>query len=146
MRLNVQSDYALRLLMHLAVNTDNLCTIADTATRYGISKNHLMKVAHILGREGIIETVRGRSGGLRLKQTSSDIQVGDVVRLMEADLALVECFQGGKGQCLITPACKLKGVLRDAMDAFLDVLDQYTIKDLVSRNPELKLLLGAKAA
>lgn len=146
MRLNVQSDYALRLLMHLAVNEDTLCTIADTATRYDISKNHLMKVAHILGREGIIETIRGRSGGLRLKQKSDDIGIGAIVRLMEADLALVECFQGGKNQCLITPACKLKVILNDAMNAFLDVLDQYTIKDLVSRNPELKLLLGEKAA
>ena len=145
MRLNLQTDYALRLLMHLAV-TDDIVTIAEIAARYRISKNHLMKVAHILGREELIETVRGRSGGLRLAPHARDARVGDIVRLMEADLALVECFQGGKGECLITPACRLKNVLREALDAFLDVLDQYTINDLVKRNPPLRVLLGGNAA
>jgi len=146
MRLNVQSDYALRLLMHLAVNRNALVTIAEVAERYRISRNHLMKVAYVLGREGFIETVRGRSGGLRLGRRPKDIFVGDVVRRMEGDFALVECFQDGKSQCLITPACKLKGVLHEAMAAFLAVLDQYTIHNLVTRNPDLKVLLGSEAA
>lgn len=146
MRLNVQTDYALRLLMHLAVNPDALVTIAEAADRYGISRNHLMKVAHILGREEFIETVRGRSGGLRLARPAREICVGDVVRCIEGDFALVECFQDGKEECLITPACKLKGVLHQAMAAFLTVLDQYTIHHLVTRNPDLKILLGSEAA
>lgn len=146
MRLNVQSDYALRLLMDLAVNRDRLMTIADVAERFGISKNHLMKVANTLGRNGAIETVRGRAGGLRLGRPASEITVGEVVCCMEGDFAIVECFQGGKGQCLITPACRLKGVLHEAMEAFLAVLDRYTIEDLVKRNPALKALLDMEAA
>lgn len=144
MRLNVQTDYALRLLMHLAVNGEALSTIAEIATRYRISKNHLMKVAHILGKEGVIETVRGRSGGLRLAQKPDQIVIGKVVRVMEADLVLVECFQGG--ECLITPACRLKSILGEALKGFLDVLDQYTISDLVSRNKKLHGLLSVEAA
>ena len=146
MRLNLQTDYALRLLMHLAVNEDRLCTIADIAERYGISKNHLMKVAHLLGREDFIETVRGRSGGLRLARASSKINVGDVVRRMEADFAIVECFEGGAGECMITPACRLKGVLNEALKAFLNALDRYTLADLVRRNVQLRDLPGEEAA
>lgn len=146
MRLNLQTDYALRLLMHLAVNEDHLSTIAEVADRYAISKNHLMKVAHILGREGVIETVRGRSGGLRLARPAGKIIVGRIVRMMEADLALVECFQGGANECVITPACRLKGMLGEAVDAFLSVLDQYTIENLVRRNRKLQTLLRVEAA
>ncbi len=144
MRLNVQSDYALRLLMHLAVNNSTLCTIADVADRYGISKNHLMKVAHTLGKEGYIETLRGRTGGLRLTRPAADIMLGDVVRSMETDFALVECFQDGN-ECLVTPACRLKGVIGKAVDAFLSVFDEYSLDDLVRRNPQLKSLLRAAA-
>lgn len=146
MKLNLQTDFALRLLMHLAVNKDHLCTIADIAERYSISKNHLMKVAHTLAHEGLVKSVRGRSGGLRLKRQASQIVVGDVVRLMETDLALVECFQGGAQTCLITPACKLKGVLAEAIDAFLSTLDNYTLDDLVRQNLKLRDLLSAEAA
>ncbi len=146
MRLNVQTDYALRLLMHLAVNKGALVTIADVADRYQISRNHLMKVAFLLGREGFVETVRGRAGGMRLGRPPQDIRVGDVVRRMEPDFALVQCFQAGNEECLITPACKLKSVLHEAMSAFLAELDQHTIHSMVTRNPRLKSLLGAAAA
>lgn len=146
MRLNVQTDFALRLLMHLAVNGGTLVTIAEIADRYAISRNHLMKVAHLLGRAGFVETVRGRAGGLRLSMAAKDIRVGDVVRRMESDFTLVECFQDGRSECLITPACKLKGVLHEAMAAFLAVLDQRSIRDLVTRNTSLKALLARDAA
>ena len=146
MRLNLQTDYALRLLMHLAVNEDQLCTIADIALRYGVSKNHLMKVAHLLGKEGFIETVRGRTGGLRLASPASAINLGDVVRRMEADFAIVECFPNGAGGCAITPACRLKSILKQALDAFLISLDAYTLDDLVRRNPRLHDLLDEEAA
>ena len=146
MRLNLQSDYALRLLMRLAVNDGALVTIADTAERYAISRNHLMKVANSLAREKLIASVRGRSGGLRLARPADRIMVGDVVRRMEGDFALVECFQGGKSECAITPACRLKGVLHEAMEAFMGVLDQYSLHDLVARNGALKKLLIVEAA
>jgi len=146
MRLNLQTDYALRLLMHLAVNDDALSTIAEVAERYDISKNHLMKVAHVLGSKNVIETVRGRTGGLRLAQPAREINVGTIVRLMEADLAVVECFQGGADKCLITTACRLKGIFNEALTAFLSVLDQYSIDDLTSRNVKLRALLLTEVA
>jgi Rrf2 family nitric oxide-sensitive transcriptional repressor len=145
MRLNLQSDYALRMLMQLAVSPGRLVTVAEVSERYGISKNHLMKVAHLLGREGFVETVRGRSGGLRLARSPEKITVGEVVRRMESDLAIVECFPGGSGACLIAPGCRLKGVLHTALEAFLSVLDQTTLADLTRKNPGLQSLLGVAA-
>lgn len=146
MRLNLQSDYALRLLMQLATNTNALCTIADVAAYYGISRTHLMKVANTLGREGFIETVRGRAGGLRLARKASSIIIGEVVRKTEVDFALVECLQEGKSNCLLTPACRLKGVLAEATQAFIAVLDNYTIADLITNNDALRDLLNLEAA
>ncbi|MCC2111415.1 MAG: Rrf2 family transcriptional regulator [Hyphomicrobiales bacterium] len=146
MRLNVQTDYALRLLMHLAVNGDQLSTIAGIAKHYGISKNHLMKVAQSLAREGFIETVRGRSGGLRLARGQDEITVGEVVRKIETDFALVQCLQGADGMCLITPACRLTHVLTRATEAFLRELDQHSIADLVADNQVLDMLLKSEAA
>lgn len=146
MRLNLQTDYALRMLMHLAANSGRLCTIAEISERYGISNNHLMKVASALTRAGVVEPVRGRGGGLRLAGPADRIAVGEIVRLLEADFAIVECFEGGKGECLITPTCRLKGILKAARDAFLAVVDEYTINDLVTRNPNLRLLLREGAA
>lgn len=146
MRLNVQTDYALRLLMHLAVNQDERVTIADVAQRFGISRNHLTKVAHLLGQHGYIQTVRGRSGGLQLARSPKKIAVGAVVRRMEPDFALVECFQRRDGQCLISPSCRLKGALREAVQAFMAVLDRFTLEDLVAKNPRLHGLLSIEAA
>lgn len=145
MRLNLQSDYALRLLMHLAANPDRLVRIRDVADRFRISQNHLMKVAFLLGREGLIQTVRGRAGGLRLARKPQSIRVGDVVRRMEGDIHLVECFSAEPGGCLISGACRLKGALHEALGAFLAVLDRYTIADLTV-NPKLRALLHSEAA
>lgn len=141
MRLNLQSDYALRLLMHLAVNPDQLITISEVAKAFGISKNHLMKVAHIMSREGYIKTVRGRTGGMRLGRTAAGIGVGEVIRHMEADFALVECMPSGADGCGITPACRLKVVINEALESFWAILDQYTIRDLVENNDDLRVLL-----
>ncbi len=146
MRLTVQTDYALRMLMHLACRADALVTIHEIAERYGISKNHLVKVAHRLGRAGFIETIRGRSGGLRLGRPAEEILVGTVARYTEQGSALVECFPGGSGKCLVKPHCRLKSVLAEAQEAFFTVLDRYTIHDLVKRNPGLLALLVGDAA
>lgn len=142
MRLNVQTDYALRMLMFLAARDDSIATTAEIAARFGISKNHLTKVAHALARESFVETARGRSGGLRLARSPGEISVGQVVRRLEADFAIAACFQGGKGDCLIFPACRLRGVLQDALEAFLVTLDRVTIHDLVTLNTDLKELLA----
>lgn len=141
MRLTMYTDYALRLLMFLALEPDNLATIQEAAAAYGISRNHLMKVAQELGRAGFVETVRGRGGGLRLGRKASEIKVGDVVRATEEDFRIVECFDPGRNRCVITGPCRLRGVLREALEAYLTVLDRYTVADLVvARQPLMEIL------
>jgi len=133
MRLTSYSDYSLRVLMYLAVRADAVATIEEISRAYGISKAHLMKVVHELGRAGLVETTRGRGGGLRLARRPDEIVVGDVVRRTEDKMDLVECFDPDTSQCRIEPACRLRGVLGEALDAFLTTLDRYTLADLVAR-------------
>ena len=146
MRLNLQTDYALRLLSHLAANQGRLVTIAAIADRFHISKHHLTKVANVLGRRGMIETTRGRSGGVRLARPLKAIRIGEVVRCMENDFGLVECMSAEGGGCAITSACRLNGILAEAVAAFLAVLDRYTLHDLINRNKPLEALLAQEAA
>ena len=143
MRLNLQTDYALRVLTYLAVMQDRRATTADIADRFGISRNHLNKVVNALAREGFVEA---GGGGLRLAQPAGRIVVGEVVRRMEADFAIADCFQGGKGDCLIFPACRLRGVLQKALEAFLATLDGVTLHDLVTLNADLETLLVQEPA
>lgn len=130
MRLTSFSDYALRVLMYAAIRSDRLITIEETADVYGISRAHLMKVANQLTRGGFLKATRGRSGGLALARRPDEIRLGDVVRATEPDFALVECFTAGN-DCLITPRCRLKGVLKEALGAFVGTLDRYTLADLI---------------
>ena len=130
MRLTTMTDYALRLLMYLAQHPDRLCTIAEAAEAHGISQAHL-KVTHHLGLLGWIETVRGKGGGMRLARPPHEIGVGEVVRDMEPDFQLVECFSGGAGTCAYTGRCALTGVLQSAMQDFLARLDSVTLADVV---------------
>ena len=141
MRLTVYTDYALRVLMYVAVKEDGLSTIAEIAERYGISRNHLMKVAHQLGIAGYLETVRGRTGGLRLARPAADINLGDVVRYTEQDMALVPCMSPVDAACAIRPSCLLKRALDRATAAFLGVLDEYSLSDLVKPRHALRELL-----
>ena len=138
MRLTRYTDYALRMLIYLGVAGDGLSSIHDIAECYAISENHLMKVAHQLGLLGFIETVRGRNGGLRLARRPHEIRIGDLVRQTEEDLALVECF-GPANSCRISGSCVLRGVLGDALAAFLAVLDRYTLQDLLRPGDALAL-------
>jgi Rrf2 family transcriptional regulator, nitric oxide-sensitive transcriptional repressor len=142
-RLTVYTDYALRMLMYLAVKGDGLSTIAEVAEAYGISKAHLNKVAHQLGLAGYVATARGRGGGLRLARPAERIGLGDVIRRIEPDMALVPCFEPVHAPCPIVPACGLRGVLYEARQAFLAVLDRYSLADLVQRRVELQTLLHA---
>jgi len=144
-RLTVYTDYSLRMLMYLAVKEDGgaRATIAEVAGAYGISKAHLNKVAHQLGVAGYVKTARGKSGGLRLARPAREIGLGDVVRCLEPDMALVPCFEPANAFCPIAPACGLRGALHEARQAFLAVLDRYSLADLVRRRAELgALLLG----
>jgi Rrf2 family transcriptional regulator, nitric oxide-sensitive transcriptional repressor len=142
LHLTVQTDYSLRLLMYLALKEDGLATIAEVAESYGISKNHLMKVAHQLGVAGYIETVRGRRGGLRLAKPAEAISLGEVVRHTEPDMAIVMCFGPINAHCTIRPGCVLRRALEKATLAFVEVLDGYTLSDLVKPKASLRTLLS----
>lgn len=131
MRLTSYTDYTLRTLMYLGVNRDRLVTIQDIADLHAISKNHLMKVVYQLGLSGIVETVRGRNGGLRLKREPEEINIGALVRETETDFFMAECFDRDNNQCSLTSACKLKRVLTQATSAYLAVLDNVTLAGLL---------------
>lgn len=127
MRLKSYTDYALRVLMHLAARPDRLASIGEIARTYRISHNHLMKVVHDLRREGFLDAVRGRSGGICLARPAIEISVGDVVRHTEGTFDLVDC-----DSCVIARACALTGALHEARRAFMAVLDGYSLADLVA--------------
>lgn len=130
MRLTATSDYALRLLMYAAQQPDRLCTIAEVAQAYAISEAHLMKVTHQLALGGWLVTVRGKGGGLRLAQPPEEINLGAVVRGIEPDFFLVECFASGSA-CTLTGHCRLTGVLQNALQGFMDGLDRHTLADIL---------------
>jgi Rrf2 family nitric oxide-sensitive transcriptional repressor len=132
MRLTNFSDYALRLLMYAAAQKDRLVTIEEASEVYGISRAHLMKIANTLTRAGYLNAVRGRSGGLELAKRPEKISLGKVIRMTEPDFALVECFASGD-QCVITSRCRLRGILKEALGAFVETLDRYTLADLMLR-------------
>lgn len=145
MRLTRQTDYALRTLIYLSLHPDRLCTISEIAQTYDISRNHLMKVVQRLGSLGFAETLQGRGGGLRLARESEKINVGDVVRALEDDLALVECFDAETNQCVITGGCGLPRALNRALGAFFDVLNEYTLADIARSQRRLRQLLAARS-
>ncbi|MBK8742980.1 MAG: Rrf2 family transcriptional regulator [Betaproteobacteria bacterium] len=133
MRLTVFSDYTLRVLMYLALDRSRLATIPEIAQAYGISGNHLMKVVHQLARAGIVESVRGKGGGVRLARAPEDIRLGEIVRTSEGDAPIVECLSQEPHGCRIASSCRLQGILVDAFDALYVALDRHTLADLVDR-------------
>jgi len=142
MKLTLFTDYSMRVLLYLGARPGHLCSIAEVARAYGISQNHLMKVVNQLARAGYVESVRGRFGGIRLGRAAEDINIGELVRHTEEGFDLVDC-----GSCVIAPACGLTGVLKEALAAFLAVLDRYTLADLMTRRQDLgRLLAGAGPA
>ena len=142
MRLTIYTDYSLRLLMYLAVKDDGLATIAEIAESYDISKNHLMKVAHQLGVAGYVATVRGRNGGLRLAMPAEAIGLGEIVRITEPDMAVVPCLKPIDAPCALRRCCLLRSALQKACFAFVEVLDGYTLSDLVQPRARLQALLS----
>jgi Rrf2 family transcriptional regulator, nitric oxide-sensitive transcriptional repressor len=138
MRLTQHTDFALRVLIYLGLNDRDLATIQAISDAYGISKNHLMKVVRELVSHGYVASTRGIGGGIRLAKPAEQINVGAVVRDMEPDFALVECFRPDNA-CVITPACLLPNMLSQASKAFMQELDQYTLRDLLPRRAQTKL-------
>jgi Rrf2 family transcriptional regulator, nitric oxide-sensitive transcriptional repressor len=141
MRLTTFTDYTLRTLIYLTVRPETVVTISDIANVYGISGNHLTKVVHQLALAGDIATTRGQHGGLRLTRNPDSINIGEVVRRTEPDLELVACF-GETRHCVIEEGCVLRHALGAALQAFLAVLDRYTLADLVEPRQTLARLLG----
>lgn len=143
MRLTSFTDYSLRVLTYLGLQEDKLTTIREISDTYRLSENHLMKIIHTLGKLGYIETVRGRGGGMKLAEKPAQINLGRVVRQMEPDFAIVDCFDAQRRHdCVINPACRLQQVLEQAMQAFLDVLDNHTLADLLRNPKKLRSLLS----
>lgn len=137
MRLTQHTDYAIRVLMfaasrHLREGGEALSSIREIAEAYGISENHLMKVVNRLAQAGLLHTQRGRNGGLRLARDPSETRLGEVVRQVEEDMALVECF-GPASACPLATACHLAAALDQARNDFLASLDRHTLADLVPR-------------
>ena len=141
MQLSKFTDYALRVLMHLATAEGHLLTTRQISEMHDTKFNHLSKVTQWLVREGFAESVRGRNGGLRLAKPARDINIGAIMRQLESQQNLVECFQPNGGQCVLLEGCGLKAVLHSAEQAFFEVLDQKTLEDLTANNRTLGLVL-----
>lgn len=146
MKLTTFTDYSLRVLIYLAADTTRRATIAEIATSFGVSENHLIKVVHFLGKQGWIDTVRGKGGGILLAIPPEQVNVGRVVRDTEGAAVPAECFSDGDGHCVIATCCRLKGVLGEAVTAFYAVLDRYTLADLSRNRQTLGKVLMIQAA
>ena len=141
MRLTNFSDYSIRVLLYLTIHNEKLVQIQEIADAYSISKNHLMKIIYQLGKQGYIETIRGRNGGIRLAKQPDEINLGALIRDTEEDFNVVECFSKDHNTCPIASICTLKGVLNQALAAFFHVRDGYTLQDVSENKIDLSQLL-----
>jgi Rrf2 family nitric oxide-sensitive transcriptional repressor len=132
MQLSQYTDYALRVLIYAAVRQESRCVTAEVASTFGVSRHHVVKIVNELRHLGYLETTRGRAGGFALARAPEDIRLGDVVRRTEGSMRIVECFDHQTNTCPLARACGLKGVLTDAFDAFMDVLDRHSVADLIA--------------
>lgn len=146
MHLKRYTDFSLRVLIYLGLHGDRLVTIAEIASAFDISRNHLMKVAQSLAAFGFVRSVPGKNGGLALARNPADIRLGQVIRQMEGDFDMVECFNPGENTCRILPVCGLKPLLHDAAERFLESLDHYTVQDLLKRKDALSRLTSPEHA
>jgi len=131
MQLTSYTDYSLRALLYLGTTQDRLATISEVAAHHEISRNHLVKVVHNLGKNGFIQTIRGKSGGIRLARKPEDIVLADVVRLTEPHMEIQECFSNASNSCPLSDNCKLMGVLYQARQDFMKVLEGNTLADVL---------------
>jgi Rrf2 family nitric oxide-sensitive transcriptional repressor len=141
MRLTLRTDYALRALIYLGTSAERLCTIREIAAAFSLPRTHVMKVVNELARRGYVQTLRGKHGGVRLRDTPAAIRVGAVVRDMEDDLAVMGCL-AQPGFCRIQGCCVLQQALRAASQAFMATLDDYTLADLLAPRRKLARQLG----
>jgi Rrf2 family transcriptional regulator, nitric oxide-sensitive transcriptional repressor len=141
MQLTNYTDYSFRTLIALGAVAPDKITVAEISSAYDISLNHLLKVVQRLSALGYVETLRGKTGGVRLACNPAALRLGDVVRNVEPEIGLVGCLRAADAPCVIAPACRLKGILAGATDRFLQDLDQYTLADLLTPRPRLQRLL-----
>ena len=139
MQITSYTDYALRVLIYLAMSQDRHATITEIADFFKISRNHLVKVVHQLGSKGFVKTMRGKGGGFSLQSPPELISIGEVVRSMETHFNWVECFDLAQQRCRLLPNCGLKHLLARAGDAYLQVLDAATLADVLSGTVTVKL-------
>jgi Rrf2 family iron-responsive transcriptional regulator len=142
MRLTKQTNYAVRILMYCAVNEGALSRVPEIAKAYSVSELFLFKILQPLQKGGLIETVRGRNGGVRLAKPADEITLFDVVKVTEDSFAMAECFDNDIADCPLVDSCGLNSALRKALNAFFEVLEEYTIDDLVKSRPQINFLLG----
>ncbi len=142
MRLTRQTNYAVRMLMYCAADSESLSRIPDIAKAYSVSELFLFKILQPLAKAGIMETVRGRNGGVRLARPANEITLLDVVKTTEDNFAMAECFENDASECPLVDSCGLNSALRRALNAFFEVLSEYTIDDLVKARPDINALLG----
>lgn len=139
------TDYSLRVLLYLGNQPEyKLSSIKEIARIYNLSTNHLSKIVFELGKLGLIETIRGRNGGIRLGKSASEINIGWVIQQTEDNLDLVECFNKKNNACILTGACQLKHVLNEALRAYLQVLSLYTLDDLIVNKEELQSIFEGR--
>lgn len=142
MQLTQYTDYALRTLIYLARQQNQLVTISAIAEFYAISRNHLIKIVHHLAQQGYIETIRGKHGGIRLAKAPEEIRLGELVRQTEPNFNLAECFDKAKNHCAITRSCRLQGILHEAARNFIATLDRHTLADVVGTTDNAVAILG----
>lgn len=137
MRLTLHTDYALRVMVHVGLSRGDLVTITEIADTYGISKNHLTKVVHQLGKSGYLETVRGKYGGVRLMSPPEDVPLGEFIRRTEEDFALARCMRPGDDrECRIGPSCVARKAMSEALTDFFQALNRYTLADMIAAEGE----------
>ncbi|MBA5778295.1 iron-responsive transcriptional regulator RirA [Stappia sp. F7233] len=141
MRLTQQTNYAVRTLMYCAANPDRPSKVPDIAASFGMSETHLFKIMKVLVDAGLVTTTRGRNGGITLARPAERITVGEVVRAAEENFQLAECFNSGRRDCPLIPSCGFNGLLHEALEAFMSVLDQHTIAELAADRSNIRVLL-----
>lgn len=142
MKLTSYTNYALRTLQMAAIRAPHLVRIDEVAQAHRINRAHLTKIVHQLAQAGYLETVRGPRGGLRLARPAGEIVVGDVVRLTEGPLDVVECFSAARNTCKLRGICHLSAKLQEATRAFMAVLDDLTIAQIAANRDDLLARLG----
>ncbi len=146
MHLTVRSNHAMRLMMYCAMKHGRIAPVSEIARACNMSEAHLAKIANRLSAAGFVATVRGRGGGVRLARPPEDIPVGAVVRTTEMSACLIECLDLDTNTCPLVTACKFRGVVQRALQAFLRVLDDCTLADLIHEGEDLRALMGLDAA